>query len=209
MSANVRTPHQRADHASRMALQGLLVVGLFVGYEWFMSGLTKLVRGGFPSGLADELREKSEGAPGWYAAFLDGTVIPNGRTFGVVIELGELVIGLALIASAIVLMLGWRRLRYRAEITVLAVIALASVAAILMNIAFHLANGSPHPWLIPGDGFDEGVDLDSLLPMIQLVFAVIAARLLIVLRREHITAAAAPLEAADQGRKHHDLAKHP
>ena len=189
MSASVRTPHQRADHASRAALQGLLVVGLFVGYEWFMSGLTKLVRGGFPSGLAEELREKSEGAPEWYATFLDGTVIPNGRTFGVLIELGELAIGLALIATAIVLMLRWRWLAYRAEMTVLVVVVLASVAAILMNIAFHLANGSPHPWLIPGDGFDEGVDLDSLLPMIQLVFAVSATRVLIGLRREHIRAA--------------------
>jgi hypothetical protein len=30
-----------------------------------MSGLTKIVRGGFPSGLADELRDKSKGTVGW------------------------------------------------------------------------------------------------------------------------------------------------
>ena len=189
----VRTPHERADHASRMALKGMFVIGLFVGYEWFMSGLTKLVRGGFPSGLAGELREKSEGTVGWYKSFLDGTVIPNGRTFGVLIELGELLIGIALIASAIVLLLRWRQIGYRAEVAVLATIVVASTGAILMNVAFHLANGSPHPWIIPGDGFDEGVDLDSLLPMIQLVFVVIAARLLVTLRREHAAASSAPL----------------
>jgi hypothetical protein len=38
---------------------GLLFVQLLVGYEWFVSGLTKVVRSGFPGGLAEELREKS------------------------------------------------------------------------------------------------------------------------------------------------------
>jgi hypothetical protein len=52
---------------------------------------------------------------------------------------------------------------------VLATTALASLAAIFMTVNFHLANGAPHPWLIPSDGFDEGVDLDSLLPAIELV----------------------------------------
>jgi hypothetical protein len=38
-----------------------------------------------------------------------------------------------------------------------------------MAVNFHLANGGTHPWLIPKSGFDESVDLDSLLPAIQLV----------------------------------------
>lgn len=193
MNTTLPTPHERADRASRMALTGLLVVGLFVGYEWFMSGLTKLVRGGFPSGLADELRETSEGMTGWYKEFLDGTVIPNGTTFGVLIELAELAIGVALIVSALVLLVRWSQLRYRGATIVLATVAVASAGAIVMNVAFHLANASPHPWLVPGDGFDEGVDLDSLLPMIELVFVVIAVRLLLALRREHAVATHPPI----------------
>src|SRR5262249_19506742 len=63
--------------AGRIPLIGLLVVQLLVGYEWLMSGLTKIVRGGFPSGLADELRDKSQGAAGWYKSLLDGSVIPH------------------------------------------------------------------------------------------------------------------------------------
>lgn len=173
----------RADAASRLALKGLLVVGLFVGYEWFMSGLTKIVRGGFPSGLADELREKSEGTVGWYKSFLDGTVIPNASAFGVAIEIAELAIGAALMGAAIVLLLRWARLSYNAEIAVLAAVAIASIGATVMNISFHLANGSPHPWLIPKDGFDEGVDLDSLLPLIQVVFAYVSVKLIVMLRR--------------------------
>jgi len=177
------SPHL-ADRAARLGLAGLLVVGAFVGYEWLMSGLTKIIRGGFASGLADELSEKSDGAAGWYRSFLDGTVIPNGKVFGILIEVGEVAIGAALIATAILLLWRGRRLSYRVQMTALVAIALASLGGILMNVNFHLANGSPHPWLIPGDGFDEGVDLDSLLPLIQLVFLVVATALLISLRRE-------------------------
>ena len=183
MNTNAEAREARASAASRLALNGLLAVGLFIGYEWFMSGLTKIVRGGFPSGLAGELREKSEGTVGWYKSFLDGTVIPNSNAFGILIEVSELLIGAALILSAIVLFFRWQRLSYRAEIAVFAIVALSSLGAILMNVSFHLANGSPHPWLIPKDGFDEGVDLDSLLPLIQLVFLYVSAKLILMLRR--------------------------
>ena len=171
------------NEASRLALSGLLVVMAFVGYEWFMSGLTKIVRGGFPSGLAAELREKSQGTVGWYKSFLDGTVIPNGKAFGILIELGELAGGIVFIAAAVLLLWRWQQLSYHGALGVLATVALASLAAIFMNINFHLANASPHPWLIPKDGFDEGVDMDSLLPLIQLAFVVVSVRLIVLLRR--------------------------
>ena len=154
---------------SRIGLIGLLVVQLLVGYEWFLSGLTKIVRGGFPGGLADDLTEKSEGAPGWYRSFLDGSVIPNASTFGYLIEIGELLVGLALIVAAIVWLARWERLSDGGRIAILAATVLASLGGIFMAINFHLANGAAHPWLIPKDGFDEGVDLDSLLPAVQLV----------------------------------------
>lgn len=183
MEATLQTRDGRADAASALALKGLLVVGLFIGYEWFMSGLTKIVRGGFPSGLADELREKSEGTAGWYKSFLDGTVIPNASAFGVLIEVAELAIGAALIVAAIALLFRWQQLSYRVELAVLGAIVIASIGAIVMNVSFHMANGSAHPWLIPKDGFDEGVDLDSLMPLIQLVFVYVAAKLMLMLRR--------------------------
>jgi hypothetical protein len=185
MDTAPHTREQSTDHAARLAVTGFIVVGAFIGYEWFMSGLTKIVRGGFPSGLADELREKSEGTVGWYKSFLDGTVIPNGRAFGILIEIGELAIGVAFIGAAILMLWRWQRLSYRQELAVLAAVALASVGAILMNANFHLANGSPHPWLVPKDGFDEGVDMDSLLPLVQLVFAAVATKALLTLRSQH------------------------
>jgi thiosulfate dehydrogenase [quinone] large subunit len=176
--------HTSDSHPSRLALIGLLLIQLLVGYEWLMSGLTKIVRGGFPSGLAAELKDKSKGAPGWYRSFLDATVIPHASAFGYLIEIGELFVGLALVAAALVWLLRWERLADPGRVAVLVATALASVAAIFMAVNFHLANGAPHPWLVPKDGFDEGIDLDSLLPAVQLVLIGVSLGFLRALRRK-------------------------
>jgi len=161
-------------YVARAGLLGLLAVQALLGYEWLMSGLTKVVRGGFPSGLAGELREKSEGAASWYSSFLDSVVIPNGTLFGVLIILGELAVGVALIAAAAVWAFRWQRLGPRGRTGLLAATIAAGIGGIVMNVNFHLANGSAHPWLIPGDGFDEGVDLDSFMPAVQLVLVIVS-----------------------------------
>ena len=169
---------------ARIPLVGLLVIQLVIGYEWVMSGLTKIVRGGFPSGLADELTEKSEGAAGWYVSFLDSVVIPNAQGWGYAIMIGELAIGVVLIGAALVWLFAWERVSARVRRTLLLGTALASLGGIVMAVNFHLANGASHPWLIPADGFDEGVDLDSVLPAIQLVLAAVSGRLWWLARRE-------------------------
>ena len=184
-------PEGRLATEGGLAFITLMVIQIFIGYEWLMSGLTKVVRGGFPSGLEEELTEKSEGVSGWYKDFLDGTVIPNSELFGVLILIGELIVGIALIAAAIVWIARREALSERARMAVLGTIFLAAVAATFMNVAFHLANGSAHPWLIPEEGFDEGVDLDSLLPLIQIALAVFAAKLFLDIRRDRSAASAA------------------
>jgi hypothetical protein len=155
---------------------------VLVGYEWLMSGVTKMVRGDFPSGLADELREKSEGLSGWYKSFLDGTVIPNASGFAYAFETASC--WSASHSSS-------PRLSGSSagsdcdngRLAVLAATALASVGGIFMAVNFHLANSAAHPWLIPADGFDEGIDLDSLLPAIQLVLVGVSVGLWRELRR--------------------------
>jgi len=177
---------------TRVPLVALLVIQLVIGYEWAMSGLTKIVRGGFPSGLADELREKSEGAAGWYTSFLDSVVIPNGQAWGYAIEITELLIGLVLICAALVWLFAWERIDAHERRGFLIATALASLGGIFMAVNFHLANGASHPWLIPADGFDEGVDLDSLLPAIQLVMVAVSGRLWWLARRERVQEASTP-----------------
>lgn len=182
--------------AARLPLVGLLLIQLFLGYEWLMSGLTKIVRGGFASGLADELAEKSEDVGGLYGSFLDEVVIPNAEVFGWLILVGELVAGIGLAAAGLVWLLRWERLGVSGRTAVLAVTALAALGGIFMNVNFHLANGSAHPWLIPGDGFDEGVDLDSLMPALQLVLIGMSVGALRAVRRERPAASPATGELA-------------
>ena len=170
-------------NVARAGLFGLLAVQALLGYEWLMSGLTKIVRGGFSGGLAAELREKSEGAASWYTSFLDSAVIPNARLFGVLIIVGELVVGVALLAAALLWAFRWDRLGSGGRIAVLAATLTAALGGIVMNLNFHLANGSAHPWLIPGDGFDEGVDLDSFMPAVQLVLMIVSVVVWRAMRR--------------------------
>jgi len=152
-----------------------------------MSGLTKLWRGGFAAGLADELRDKAKGVTGWYRNVLNDAIIPNARLVGWVVLIGELAVGIVLIVGAAVWITRGDRLGARAWQLMLTAMGLASVAAILMAVNFHLANGSPHPWLIPKSGYDEGIDLDSVLPGVEIVMVVIAGRLLLAEHRTRRT----------------------
>ena len=162
---------------------GLLTIQLVIGYEWFVSGLTKLWRGGFAAGLSNELRDKSTGVSGVYRSFLDRVVIPHGWAFGWFVMGAELAVGVALLGAAGVLLARRRPLHVTSGQMLLAITVIASIGGILMNVAFHLANGAPHPWLIPTSGFDEGVDLDSLMPLVQLALAIVATKLFLLGRQ--------------------------
>ena len=158
----------------RLPLIGILLIQIFVGYEWLDSGLTKIVRGGFPAGLAADLHERVQSASGWYRSFVDGSIVPHGVFFGYLIEIGELLVGVAFIAAALVWLFRWERLPDMGRLTLLAVTILAAIGGIFMAVNFHLANGGTHPWLIPKDGFDESVDLDTLVLAVQAVLIVVS-----------------------------------
>ena len=166
-----------------------------------MSGITKIVRGGFPGGLAEELQAKSQGAASWYGSFLDSVVIPNGTLFGVLIIVAEVAVGAALIAAAALWAFRWDTFGTTGRTAVLAVTLAAAIAGILMNVNFHLANGSAHPWIIPSDGFDEGVDLDSFMPGVQLVLAFVSVSVWKALRRQTATARKPKLQAGSTGER--------
>ena len=172
MSAHVPTRSTLA--ATRLPLIGLLLIQSLIGYEWFDSGLTKIVRGGFPTGLAADLHDRVKSAPGWYRSFINGAITPHGVVFGYLIEIGELVVGFALIVAALLWLTRWERLPDAGRLVVLGTTIVAALVAIFMAINFHIANGGSHPWLIPKSGFDESVDLDSVLPAIQLVLIAVS-----------------------------------
>jgi uncharacterized membrane protein YphA (DoxX/SURF4 family) len=173
-STAVRQSSTATGHSSRLPLVCLLLIQLVVGYEWLNSGLTKIIRGGFPSGLAPDLSDRVKSAPGWYESFTKSAVLPHAVFFGYLIEIGEVLVGVGLIVGAALWIVRWGELPNCCRRITLSMIILSALGGIVMAVNFHIANGGSHPWLIPKSGFDESVDLDSLLPMIQLIFIALA-----------------------------------
>ena len=173
-----------------LSMIGLLVVEIVIGYEWFVSGLDKFVRGDFPAGLAEELLKKSAGTSEWYGGFLNSAVIPNARIFGYAVETSELLAGIALIAGPLIWLFIWDRVSDRIRKAVLFSTAAATIGGAFLAVNLHFANGAAHPWLIPGAAFDEGIDLDIVLPAIQIVIATVSIILFRRIRRDstdHVT----------------------
>jgi thiosulfate dehydrogenase [quinone] large subunit len=162
---------------SSAAVVALLLIQVCIGYEWLVSGLTKIVRGDFPAGLAAELQDMSKGAPAWYRDFLDSAVVPHAVAFGYAIEIAELLVG-------IVLLLAVLRLPGRIGRFVPAMTAIALLVGIALAVNFALANGSSLGLRLARDSFDEGIDLDSLLIGLQLALLVFAVA---TLRRQVAT----------------------
>jgi hypothetical protein len=154
-------------------MYGLLVVQIIVGFEFFWTVLGKIVRGGFVSGLGADLQDRVQAAPGWYQSFADNVVIPNARTFAFTIIIGELFVGLGLMVAGIIWLWRWNRITTKGRIALAAVSAAAALAGMAMNVNYHIASGSSNPWRIPTEVFDEGVDLNSILPMIELTILVV------------------------------------
>ena len=166
----------RTYDRSSVAVGALLLIQVCVGYEWLVSGLTKLVHGDFPQGLAAELRDMSSAAPGWYRGFLDGAVIPHAVALGYAIEIAEVAVGIVLLVA--VLRLPARIARYVPPAT-----AAALLAGLVLAVNFALANGSSFGLGLASDSFDEGIDLDTLLIGLQLALLVFA---LAGVRRAHV-----------------------
>jgi hypothetical protein len=80
---------------------------------------------------------------------------------------------------------------------------LAALGATFMAVNFHLASGANHPWLIPADGFDETIDVDTVLAFIQAGFFIFSAYLLLKIRGEGRAANTVParLSADRSGRR--------
>jgi len=169
---------------ARPLLIGLLAVQLFIGYEWLMSALSKILADDFAGSLGATLSDAAAGQAGWYKDFIDTVVVPNGPLFGSLVMAGELAVGIALVAASLVGMFRWGRLTLGQRRLLLGVMAVSSFVGAFMSLNFHLAMGATAPWVISPDPNDQGVDLDSLLVMLQLVVAFASLYLMRVRRPE-------------------------
>ncbi|MGZ6267386.1 MAG: hypothetical protein ACXWM8_00415 [Candidatus Limnocylindrales bacterium] len=183
MQTMSRTSTLTAAEGIRMLVWGFFGVQFFLGYEWLMSGLAKVVAGDFASSLAGTLSDMTKDQTGWYKSFIDGVVIPNGPTFGYLVMLGELSVGTVLIVTSLICFARWADLSSRNRGFLLALVAFAGLVGASMSLNFHLAMGANPPWMIAADPNDQGVDLDSLLAMLQLVLATVCLGYLVLARR--------------------------
>lgn len=148
----------------------LCAVQLVLAYEWLISGINKLVNPNFTVQLAGTLRQGMDGNPyGIYVTFLRQVVLPHASIFGILTELGETAIGITLAVSAVL----WLT-RPHSGLTLhagkAAVAALAGAAFLSLN--YFLQGGSPMPWINPGNAFNEGVDIDILIPLVSIVLLI-------------------------------------
>jgi len=149
---------------------GFLVLQMVLGFEWFWSGLAKIMMpGGFPAALPDELSEMVQNAPAWYANFLTGIIIPNSMVFGYVIEIAEFLIGIAFLFGPLIWFFAWDRVPDFVRSGLLSLTAAAAIGGFFMAVNFHIAMGNAQPWILPTSGLDESVDLDSMIATMQLV----------------------------------------
>ena len=87
-----------------------LIIRLYVGYAWLKAGWGKVQSDawtGENAGTAlqgfvqGSLAKSQEGADvtGWYASFLENSVLPNAKVFSFAVAYGELLVGLGLVVG--------------------------------------------------------------------------------------------------------------
>ncbi len=150
------------------SLVWIMAVQAVVGYTWLVSGIDKVRSPTFLAALPDTLAEMAEETKfGWYRRFLEEVTLPNAELFGRLVTWGEVLVGGGMIVLAAALVVRGSADRWTLPISSFAGVAL--VAGIVMNANFHLAEGYSHPFLGYSDGLEGSVDLDSLMPVVQLV----------------------------------------
>jgi thiosulfate dehydrogenase (quinone) large subunit len=161
---------------TRAARYLLASIQLIIGWEWFVSGTNKVLSGTFPQSLLNTVNTGIQDNPNsWYVSFLQKAVVPQSVPLGYTIEWTEVMVGLALLAGALIL-IGKPRMHGDPQHGLVvacsvAVILLAAVGAFFtVNFHFWMGHG-----IIPGIGAaptDEGIDLDALIPPFALVIII-------------------------------------
>ena len=184
-SATLPTPAKSSSRrAPNLALAGLQ---LLLGYEWLASGVDKLLYGTFPRALGPLLTGtlRAGTIPAPFVDLLRAAILPHAAVFAVLVEWGETLTGLGLIAAGVAALLApWaeRRLgrqaarwvaRGRRILDQLAVAAAA--AAGVMGLSFYALDGVPTPWFTPSIAFGGALDTGLLLALGSAVLLAAAA----------------------------------
>ena len=168
-------------HLPNIALAGLQ---LLLGYEWLLAGGDKLLLGAFPAQLGGMLLALVSGGHlvGFFAAILQGLVAPNALLFGYLIELGETLAGLGLMAAGLVALLRPLAGRYLSGTSatvfmfgdrLLGRLALvAAMGAGLLGVSYFFLDGLPAPWFLPSVAFGGSIDNGLFLAIASVILIV-------------------------------------
>jgi len=166
---------------TNIALAGLQ---LLIGYEWLLAGGDKLLLGTFPAQLGGLLHTlvSSGHLVGFFAAVLQGLVMPNATLFGYLIEWGETLAGLGLVTAGLVALLRPLAGRYlrgtRATLFVYGdrllkrLAPLAAIGAGLLGLSYFFLDGLPKPWFVPTIAFGGSIDTGLFLAVASVVLVV-------------------------------------
>ena len=155
----------------------LAAIQAILGWEWLMSGCNKLLSGSFPQGLAATLTDNFKDNPNtWYVTFLQQIILPHSVFYGYLIEWTEITIAVILLGGAL-LLLGQPRLpgepKHGIAVGYCITVAIAAAVGALLTVNFHFLMGG---WVIPGfnptAAYNEGIDLDALIPPLSLVILI-------------------------------------
>ncbi|OQP10728.1 Crp/Fnr family transcriptional regulator [Geobacillus sp. 47C-IIb] len=79
----------------------MVVLRLYLGYEWMVAGWGKLTNGfdasGFLKGTLAKATGEHPAVQGWWAAFIENVALPNVGLFNFLVPWGEFLVGIALI----------------------------------------------------------------------------------------------------------------
>ncbi len=168
-------------HIPNIALAGFQ---LLIGYEWLLAGGDKLLLGAFPAQLGGMLLTLVSGGHlvGFFAAILQGLVAPNAVLFGYLIELGETLAGLGLMAAGLVALLRPLAGRYLSGTSATMFMfgdwlleRLAPIAAIgagLLGVSYFFLDGLPASWFVPSIAFGGSIDTGLFLAVASVVLIV-------------------------------------
>jgi hypothetical protein len=147
-------------HIGAAPYVGIATISAVQAWEWLFSGLSKLQNGAFVQGFVSFVSR----TPGPYGRFMKTLATSFPAVLPRLVEATELLLGLTLIASAVVVFVGRGRLRRLAILGAGAASLVGFVTA--ANIA--VLSGSRAPWTISMAPFGTGVPVEALLAAISL-----------------------------------------
>ncbi|WZX99123.1 DoxX family membrane protein [Bacillus sp. FSL W7-1360] len=136
----------------------LLLVRLYLGWQWFASGLTKVTSGTFDASgyLQGAIAQPVTAGAGpdiaypWYVSFLEYIALPQSELFSFVVMWGEVLVGLGLIIGCLTataaLFGGLMNMSFLLAGTV-------STNPILLLLSFVVILGRKHAGTLGVDGF--------------------------------------------------------